>query len=119
MLHPLVVRVFGIYTHTQLNRRVWDAMGQQLAQRGAEYQLRSVLSEVYSRGEDSCTTVVRCVHRNKPAKVGKHAGTILPGSWPALAEDEPVPSTMSLLPDLHEDDLEKVKIMISPNVLHH
>ena len=37
-----VIKIYGIYTHTQLNR-IWDAMGQHLAGKGKEYRRRSDL----------------------------------------------------------------------------
>jgi hypothetical protein len=35
-----VIRIFGIYTHAQLDGRFWDSMSFQLAKRGKEYQRR-------------------------------------------------------------------------------
>ena len=35
-----VIKIYGIYTHTQLNR-IWDAVGQHLAGKGKEYRRRS------------------------------------------------------------------------------
>ncbi|KAI0286423.1 hypothetical protein BC826DRAFT_1108859 [Russula brevipes] len=35
-----VIRVFGIYTHAQLDKRLWDSMGCQLSRKGKEYQRR-------------------------------------------------------------------------------
>ena len=44
-----VIKIYGIYTHTQLNR-IWDAMGQHLAGKGKEYRRRSDLfSSRYER----------------------------------------------------------------------
>ncbi|KAH9931251.1 uncharacterized protein B0H18DRAFT_929734 [Fomitopsis serialis] len=89
-----VIRIFGIYSHAQLNRRLWDSIGNQLGQRGKEYRSR-------------------CVFRGRPIQAGKHAGTILPSSWPALAEDEHITSTSALqVPNVHKDDEDKVTSML-------
>lgn len=34
------IKVFGIYTHAQLDKRLWDSMGHQLSRKGKEYQRR-------------------------------------------------------------------------------
>ncbi|KAI9453660.1 hypothetical protein BJY52DRAFT_1288007 [Lactarius psammicola] len=33
-------QVFGVYTHAQLDKRLWDSMGHQLSRKGKEYQRR-------------------------------------------------------------------------------
>ena len=38
----LVIRIFGIYTHTQLDKRFWEAVSVQLAGKGKEYRKRLV-----------------------------------------------------------------------------
>ena len=38
----IVLRIFGIYTHAQLDRRFWDCMSRQLERKGAEYRKRFV-----------------------------------------------------------------------------
>ena len=35
-----VLKIFGIYTHAQLDRRFWDCMSRHLEKRGAEYKKR-------------------------------------------------------------------------------
>ncbi|KAI9436974.1 hypothetical protein H4582DRAFT_1853973 [Lactarius indigo] len=37
---PWSIKVFGIYTHAQLDKRLWDSMGHQLSRKGKEYQRR-------------------------------------------------------------------------------
>lgn len=39
-LTVLVLRVFGIYTHAQLDARLWDSISSQLSRRGKEYRRR-------------------------------------------------------------------------------
>ena len=46
-----VVKVFGIYTHAQLDKRLWDSISRQLTKKGSEYRRR-------------------CLFRNQPAVVG-------------------------------------------------
>jgi len=36
----IVICVFGIYTHAQLDRRLWRSVGYQLAKKGKEYRDR-------------------------------------------------------------------------------
>ncbi|KAH9910160.1 uncharacterized protein B0H18DRAFT_516086 [Fomitopsis serialis] len=86
------IRIFGIYTHAQIDRRHWDTLGNQLGRQGKEYQ-------------------ARCIFRNRPTQVRGHARTILPASWPAQVEVEAAASQSSL-PDLHKDDLKKVHEML-------
>ncbi|KAH9921295.1 uncharacterized protein B0H18DRAFT_880310 [Fomitopsis serialis] len=83
-----VIKVFGIYTHAQINRRFWDGVGHQLSRKGKQYR-------------------DRCKYRNRPTKVGEHAHVILPATFPAPLE-APTLSPSSGLPDLHKDDLQKV-----------
>ena len=35
-----VLKIFGIYTHAQLDRRFWDCVGRQLERKGLEYKKR-------------------------------------------------------------------------------
>ena len=36
----IVLRVFGIYTHAQIDQRFWDSMAFQLIKKGKEYRRR-------------------------------------------------------------------------------
>ena len=36
----LAIRIFGIYSPTELQTKLWDAVGKQLARRGEEYKNR-------------------------------------------------------------------------------
>ncbi|KAI9462690.1 hypothetical protein HD554DRAFT_2175805 [Boletus coccyginus] len=71
-----VIKIYGIYTHTQLNR-IWDAMGQQLAGKGKEYRRR-------------------CVFRNRPVHAG--GDVYLPACFPAESlqnDSKPAPLVLS------------------------
>ncbi|TFY57544.1 hypothetical protein EVJ58_g6956 [Rhodofomes roseus] len=83
-----VIKVFGIYTHAQINRRFWDGVGHQLSRRGKQYR-------------------DRCKYRSRPTKMGEHAHVILPATFPAPLE-APILSPSSALPDLHKDDLQRM-----------
>ena len=40
LAHATVIRIFGVYTHAEIDQRFWDAMSRQLNGRGAEYRKR-------------------------------------------------------------------------------
>ncbi|KAI0757657.1 hypothetical protein C8Q80DRAFT_1092486 [Daedaleopsis nitida] len=62
-----VIRVFGIYTHAQIDQRFWDAMSRQLGSKGPEYRKRQGFS-------------LRATKRD-------HA--VLPGEFPPMEETPP------------------------------
>jgi len=74
-----VIKIYGIYTHTELNRN-WDAMGQQLAGKGEEYRRRSDLfSSQRERWLTYFAVCNSCIVRNPV-----HAGSeiYLPACFP-------------------------------------
>ena len=40
LISPIVIRIFGIYTHRQIDGRFWDAMSRYLNYQGSEYRRR-------------------------------------------------------------------------------
>ncbi|KAF8139769.1 hypothetical protein EV363DRAFT_1310578 [Boletus edulis] len=86
----LVIKIYGIYTHTQLNR-IWDAMGHHLAGKGKEYRRR-------------------CIFRNPPA----HPDVYFPACFPPeelqnvtkpvplVLSDEDMGETLRALYSLHK-----------------
>ncbi|KAI9068145.1 hypothetical protein FKP32DRAFT_1672451 [Trametes sanguinea] len=85
-----VLRIFGIYTHAQLDRRFWDCMSRQLERKGPEYRKR-------------------CKFRNPPLVPGDNV--IHPASWPTSAEPfvlEPPP----VLADLRKEDMEELHSLL-------
>ncbi|KAI0641201.1 hypothetical protein C8Q79DRAFT_992409 [Trametes meyenii] len=85
-----VLRIFGIYTHAQLDRRFWDCMSRQLERKGVEYKKR-------------------CIFRNQPAARGDYV--VLPASWPPPVEPvalEPAP----LFTELRKEDLEELHSLL-------
>ncbi|KAI0757678.1 hypothetical protein C8Q80DRAFT_1134850 [Daedaleopsis nitida] len=85
-----VIRVFGIYTHAQLDRRFWDCMSRQLERRGAEYRKR-------------------CTFRNPPVNRGDKVYT--PASWPPPAEPAPLEPVSRTL-DMRKEDLEELHSLL-------
>ncbi|KIM81676.1 hypothetical protein PILCRDRAFT_88881 [Piloderma croceum F 1598] len=82
-----VLHIFGIYTHAQLDRRLWDSMGTQLARKGKEYRKR-------------------CNFQNRPYHAGDKV--ILPASFPVPeAIDAELESSVL---DLPREDLEEVHL---------
>ncbi|KAI1785582.1 hypothetical protein LXA43DRAFT_1185708 [Ganoderma leucocontextum] len=80
-----VLKIFGIYTHAQLDRRFWDCMGRQLERKGMEYKKR-------------------CTFRNPPVNPGDNV--FMPASWPPPAETpayEPAPAIMDMRKEYYEE----------------
>ncbi|KZT08921.1 uncharacterized protein LAESUDRAFT_675409 [Laetiporus sulphureus 93-53] len=87
-----VIKIFGVYTHAQLDRRFWDGVGNQLGRKGKEYKRR-------------------CTFRNRSRKVANDPNVVLPASFPAPVEVAVTSPSTGLL-DLHKDDLEKLHEML-------
>ncbi|KAK7688180.1 hypothetical protein QCA50_008550 [Cerrena zonata] len=83
-----VIRIFGIYTHSQLDKRFWEAVGIQLAGKGKEYRKR-------------------CVFRNTPHHPGDKVFS--PASFPAQ-ENTPLPPASLDIPDLRNEDREEASV---------
>ncbi|KAH7911824.1 hypothetical protein BJ138DRAFT_1005801 [Hygrophoropsis aurantiaca] len=83
MHRSLVIKIYGIYTHAQLDHRLWDAMGYQLSGKGKEYKRR-------------------CKFRNRPVNPGDNV--ILPASFPpeVAIDESPVDALKLRDKDLHE-----------------
>ncbi|KAL7285962.1 hypothetical protein ACG7TL_001077 [Trametes sanguinea] len=85
-----VLKIYGIYTHAQLDRRFWDYMSRQLERKGAEYRKR-------------------CKFRNPPLVPGDNV--VHPASWPAPAE----PFALELPPvfsDIRKEDMEELHSLL-------
>ncbi|KAH9172885.1 hypothetical protein EDB89DRAFT_1962863 [Lactarius sanguifluus] len=67
------IKVFGVYTHAQLDKRLWDSMGHQLSRKGKEYQRR-------------------CTFRSEPIHKGDKV--VPPASFPAAP-----PPDAKMIPD--------------------
>ncbi|KAJ2926889.1 hypothetical protein H1R20_g10213, partial [Candolleomyces eurysporus] len=79
-----VIRIFGIYTHAQIDQRFWNSMGYQLLKKGKVYR-------------------DRCTFRNQPYHKGD--SVILPASFP-LHEKEI--SDDNSIPELSKEDLSEI-----------
>ncbi|KAI0079047.1 hypothetical protein K474DRAFT_723989 [Panus rudis PR-1116 ss-1] len=85
-----VLRVFGIYTHAQLERRFWEAVGAQLAGKGKEYRKR-------------------CNFRTPPHHPRDHV--FAPASFPAQAEAALPPPSLEI-PNLRNEDREELHSLL-------
>ncbi|TFY76337.1 hypothetical protein EWM64_g7674 [Hericium alpestre] len=85
-----VIRIFGIYTHAQLDKRFWNSMGYQLARKGKEYK-------------------ARCTFRNQPRIKGDNVFS--PASFPPIPENEPQGATFEM-PTLRTEDLEELHSLL-------
>ncbi|CAL1697343.1 unnamed protein product [Somion occarium] len=84
------IRIFGIYTHAQLDRRFWEAVGMQLAGKGKEYRKR-------------------CIFRNPSYHPGDNV--VAPASFPAQ-EEAPLPPACLEIPDLRNEDREELHSLL-------
>ncbi|KAI0735956.1 P-loop containing nucleoside triphosphate hydrolase protein [Earliella scabrosa] len=85
-----VIRVFGVYTHEQMDRgRLWDGVARQLGRKGPEY-------------------VKRCTYRRKPAN--DSGDVYIPGSWPPLEQEHQSAPTSVL--DIVKEDLEEMHSLL-------
>ncbi|KAF6765917.1 hypothetical protein DFP72DRAFT_996790 [Ephemerocybe angulata] len=83
-----VIKIFGVYTHAQIDKRFWDSMGHQLSRKGNEYRKR-------------------CKFRNRPQVEGDNV--ILPASFPPPEKE--VQDT-SIVPELPKEDLEEIHSLL-------
>ena len=86
----LVIKIFGIYTLAQINKRFWDSMGHQLSKKGKTYR-------------DRCTIRMEAYHE------GDYV--IPPAIFPPLGDDES--SEPSITPELPREDLDEVCYLLS------
>ncbi|KAH9172883.1 hypothetical protein EDB89DRAFT_1962838 [Lactarius sanguifluus] len=90
------IKVFGIYTHAQLDKRLWDSMGHQLSRNGKEYQKR-------------------CTFRAEPIHKGDKV--VPPASFPAA----PPPDQRMIpdgLPTVSDEVLGEVCILADQEAIH-
>ncbi|KAG5636544.1 hypothetical protein H0H81_007674 [Sphagnurus paluster] len=83
-----VIRIFGVYTHAQLDDRLWHSIGRQLGKKGKEYKRR-------------------CMHRERPVNTGDNV--FLPASFPPMQVET---TTNSTFMDLPPDDLEEIHSLL-------
>ncbi|KAI8983190.1 hypothetical protein BD414DRAFT_515715 [Trametes punicea] len=62
-----IIRIFGVYTHDQLDRRFWEAISRTLNSQGSEYRKR-------------------CLYRERPAH-RRGEDVVLPGQFPPRADE--------------------------------
>ncbi|KAF8222237.1 hypothetical protein L208DRAFT_1381918 [Tricholoma matsutake] len=83
-----VIKIFGIYTHAQIDKRLWDSMGRQLGRKGKEYR-------------------DRCTFRNRPHHAGDNV--IMPAIFPP---QEKTTNVTSIVPELPKEDLEEIHSLL-------
>ncbi|KZP15183.1 P-loop containing nucleoside triphosphate hydrolase protein [Athelia psychrophila] len=84
---PSVLRIFGVYNHTQ-NDRLWQSMGIQLATKGIEYRRRCIYRKPHFPGDD----------------------IFVPGTFPPMEVPETKASKSEL--DLPHDDLDALHSLL-------
>ncbi|KAI9462689.1 hypothetical protein HD554DRAFT_2288449 [Boletus coccyginus] len=84
-----VIKIYGVYTHTQLNR-IWDAMGQQLAGKGKEYRRR-------------------CIFRNRPVHTG--GDVYLPACFPPESLQNDTKPALLVLSDEDMGELHSLLVL--------
>ncbi|KAG8220598.1 hypothetical protein J3R82DRAFT_2824 [Butyriboletus roseoflavus] len=84
-----VIKIYGIYTHTQLNR-IWDAIGQHLAGKGREYRRR-------------------CIYRNRPVQAG--SDIYLPACFPSECLQNDTGSTPLVLSNEDMEELHSLLVL--------
>ncbi|KAH6876648.1 hypothetical protein BKA70DRAFT_1576722 [Coprinopsis sp. MPI-PUGE-AT-0042] len=85
-----VIKVFGIYTHAQIDKRFWDSMGFQLCKKGKQHR-------------------DRCKFRNKPFDAGDYV--VAPASFP-LNPVEVEEKDDIIVPELPREDLEEIHSLL-------
>ena len=82
-----VIKIFGVYTHTQINKHLWDSIGQQLFWRkGKEYKQR-------------------CTFRSHPKTAGDNV--FFPACFPAVDHVSEVDSNLPQLPHESSEEVRK------------
>ncbi|KAI9510704.1 hypothetical protein F5148DRAFT_976352 [Russula earlei] len=82
------IKVFGIYTHAQLGKRLWDSMGYQLSRKGKEYQRR-------------CTFRANPVHKGDKVIPPASFPAACPADLKTIPDEVPIASD-KVLEELHE-----------------
>ncbi|KAL0569504.1 hypothetical protein V5O48_012455, partial [Marasmius crinis-equi] len=82
------LKIFGVYTHAQLDRRLWSSLGNHLARKGREYRQR-------------------VTYRNRPLVTGDNV--YYPASFPPLEQEV---EDSSHLPTLPKEDLEELHSLL-------
>ncbi|KAL0573766.1 hypothetical protein V5O48_008193 [Marasmius crinis-equi] len=83
------LKIFGIYTHAQLDKRLWSSLGNHLARKGREYHRRVIF-------------------RNRPMVTGDKV--YYPASFPPVEREEM--EDPSNLPTLPKEDLEELHSLL-------
>ncbi|KAF9524672.1 hypothetical protein CPB83DRAFT_909779 [Crepidotus variabilis] len=83
-----VIKIFGIYTHAQIDKRLWDSISVQLGKKGSEYKRR-------------------CKQRDRPKLAGDNVFT--PACFPPIeAEDK----DERIVPEIPAESLEEIHSLL-------
>lgn len=105
-----VLRIFGIYTHAQLdNGGIWNSMAYQLSRKGKEYRRRSVQFSHFLRkiAERPC----RCNFRMKPHNKGDYV--VMPASFPQPPEAPTYEPVAAHDVQMRPEDLDEVRALFN------
>ena len=110
-----VLRVFGIYTHAQIDGRLWSAVSQQSSGKGREYRRRYAI--VYLSGcrpsliMTSSTSFFSCTFRRAPVHPGDR---LVPPQvfTPLDAAEAESPVQPPIIPDLRPEDREELHALL-------
>ncbi|KAF9014907.1 hypothetical protein BDQ17DRAFT_1418043 [Cyathus striatus] len=83
-----VLKIFGIYTHAQINKRLWNSLARQLGRKGKQYR-------------------DRCIYRNQPYHPGDNV--VQPACFPPREYQE---ENTSPVPNLPQEDLEEIHSLL-------
>ncbi|KAJ2932243.1 hypothetical protein H1R20_g4868, partial [Candolleomyces eurysporus] len=82
------IKIFGIYTHAQIDKRFWDSMGYQLSKKGKAYR-------------------DRCTFRNQPHDKGDYV--IPSATFPPLKKEV---SDDNVIPELPKEDVDEIHSLL-------
>ncbi|KAK7034640.1 hypothetical protein VNI00_012282 [Paramarasmius palmivorus] len=85
------LKIYGIYTHAQLDKRLWSSLGNQLARKGKEY-------------------LERVRYRTRPLVTGDNV--YYPASFPPLEDEKDTNEVESGMPSLPKEDMEEVHTLL-------
>ncbi|KAI0656836.1 hypothetical protein C8Q70DRAFT_1046658 [Cubamyces menziesii] len=97
------IRVFGVYTHAQLERRFWDAVSRTLEDKDLEYHKRQVPPRSSSRRQ----------YRDR-ATYRRGDNVVTPGRFPAQTEEDAAPMTTGL----DKEQIQELRIWAEQDVAH-
>ncbi|KJA29102.1 hypothetical protein HYPSUDRAFT_32443 [Hypholoma sublateritium FD-334 SS-4] len=91
MFERQIIKIFGVYTHAQINKHLWDSIGQQLfLRKGKEYRQR-------------------CIFRSHPKTAGDNV--FVPACFPAVEHVSEVDSNLPHLPHENSEEMHTLLVL--------